>query len=262
MTASGMGLVAQRLSRLHRMWEDAGSNPAGPIPPCESPLAARPGLHDQELHHRTVPEPEAVNKAVLWLGNVDPCTIGPRGRCACPRRECRNEPRPGCGQCTGRSLDWDDGAAGVWLPRTIAGRAGVLQEEEPGMDEQNEAAKRPGEQHDSPPSTPCVPGSGCCPRRPTRCRRPPRGPQRAPPSAPLAGGPGGHPAGQPRTRQSGRARVRGATRPVRPQGISTQWFSITRPPRSRPPQTASFGYARISRLTTKRARVTFTLLPR
>lgn len=33
MITSGMGLVAQWLSRLHRMWEDAGSNPAGPIPP-------------------------------------------------------------------------------------------------------------------------------------------------------------------------------------------------------------------------------------
>lgn len=32
MITRGMGLVAQWLSRLHRMWEDAGSNPAGPIP--------------------------------------------------------------------------------------------------------------------------------------------------------------------------------------------------------------------------------------
>lgn len=32
MIASGRGLVAQWLSRLHRMWEDAGSNPVGPIP--------------------------------------------------------------------------------------------------------------------------------------------------------------------------------------------------------------------------------------
>lgn len=31
MLASGTGLVAQRLSRLHLMWEDAGSNPAGPV---------------------------------------------------------------------------------------------------------------------------------------------------------------------------------------------------------------------------------------
>jgi hypothetical protein len=31
MIPGGMGLVAQWLSRLHRMWEDAGSNPVGPI---------------------------------------------------------------------------------------------------------------------------------------------------------------------------------------------------------------------------------------
>ncbi len=46
------------------------------------------------------------------------------------------------------------------------------------------------------------------------------------------------------------------------QGIITQWFSMTRPPRSRPPQTASLGYALISRLTTNRHRETFALLPR
>ncbi|MCG8971536.1 hypothetical protein [Streptomyces sp. CL12-4] len=44
------------------------------------------------------------------------------------------------------------------------------------------------------------------------------------------------------------------------QGIITQWFSMTRPPRSRPPQTASLGYALISRLTTNRARETFALM--
>lgn len=42
MIASGIGLVAQWLSRLHRMWEDAGSNPAGPIPPLawQRPVAS------------------------------------------------------------------------------------------------------------------------------------------------------------------------------------------------------------------------------
>jgi hypothetical protein len=30
--------------------------------------------------------------------------------------------------------------------------------------------------------------------------------------------------------------------PAALQGIITQWFSMTRPPRSRPPQTASLGY--------------------
>ena len=47
-----------------------------------------------------------------------------------------------------------------------------------------------------------------------------------------------------------------------PQGIITQWFSMTLPPRSSPPQTASRGYALISRLTTNRHREAVALLPR
>lgn len=37
MGTDGTELVAQRLSRLHRTWEDAGSNPASPVlPPPEA----------------------------------------------------------------------------------------------------------------------------------------------------------------------------------------------------------------------------------
>lgn len=50
--------------------------------------------------------------------------------------------------------------------------------------------------------------------------------------------------------------------PAGGQGISTQWFSMNLPPLSRPPQTASLGYALISRLTMNRHRETPVLLPR
>ncbi len=63
----------------------------------------------------------------------------------------------------------------------------------------------------------------------------------------------GRPAGPLRTRGAGPARL---------QGIITQWFSMPLPPRSSPPQTASLGYALISRLTTNRHREAFALLPR
>lgn len=51
-------------------------------------------------------------------------------------------------------------------------------------------------------------------------------------------------------------------RPGLRQGIRTQWFSMNRPLRSRPPQTANFGYALTSRLTMNRHWDTPALLPR
>ncbi len=93
MIAGGMGVVAQRLSRLHRMWEDAGSNPASPIP--LSPRPPRP------------PPADSTARAASWARF---CALGAAGR-PVRRRGHRRRLRPHGLRQPGRrsaasSTDW------------------------------------------------------------------------------------------------------------------------------------------------------------